>query len=193
MDINIIPPDKFKSVPWKNGQGTTQELLSQPSRNGEGFAWRLSMAQVVVNGAFSDFSGYQRTLVLVEGRGMTLEHSNGAVDSLVDRFDCAHFDGGLKTFSILHNGAIVDFNVMVDAGECSAIVNTFDNSDAYRIDAASDALMLYPVDDEIIVCPPDCEPIGLNQSNLLHARFPISGEWMIHGGAFICIKITCAQ
>ena len=67
---------------------------------------------------FSDFSGYDRILVLTEGNGVVLNHSNGQKDNLLRRFDFASFSGDLKTFAKLVNGPVKDFNVMTRRDYC---------------------------------------------------------------------------
>ena len=82
MKLTCLTPADFKTVPWKNGQGSTRELRFENLEDSEAFAWRLSMAPVVTDGVFSDFTGYDRKLLLVEGAGMTLSHDNGQTDNL---------------------------------------------------------------------------------------------------------------
>ncbi len=45
MQFNIISPDQYRTVAWKNGKGRTQELLFGGSSE-DSFDWRLSMAPV---------------------------------------------------------------------------------------------------------------------------------------------------
>ncbi len=45
-------------MPWRNGKGNTIELLKEDLPNRDGFAWRLSMADVTSDGEFSNFSDY---------------------------------------------------------------------------------------------------------------------------------------
>lgn len=70
---------EYRSMPWKNGGGTTREVTSgtvhAPLASMEsevGFDWRVSVADVDVGGAFSAFPGIDRVITLVEGEGMVL-------------------------------------------------------------------------------------------------------------------------
>ncbi len=131
--MKIIPPTAFSTIPWKNGQGQTVELAINPGGGLLDFDWRLSMAAVVEDGVFSDFSGYQRHLVLIEGEGLTLKHENGAdlvtalvsSDELTELLSVATFDGGCKTTGLLKAGAITDFNVITKASKYQVTVQTF--------------------------------------------------------------------
>jgi environmental stress-induced protein Ves len=67
--LTILSPETFKTIPWKNGLGHTTELAINSGGNLGKFDWRLSIASVVNDGEFSNFSGYQRHLVLIKGEG----------------------------------------------------------------------------------------------------------------------------
>ena len=58
---------------WKNGLGSTKEITKKEEGPGIRFIYRASNAQVGCDSPFSDFTGYDRHLVLLKGRGMILE------------------------------------------------------------------------------------------------------------------------
>ena len=122
--IKIIPVNEFKQIPWKNGQGVTTELAINKGSSVHDFDWRLSVASVVENGAFSDFSGYVRQLVLIEGNGITLSHGNNKIDKLEKLLDVATFDGANSTIGSLHDGPIKDFNIMTKSSKFISTVET---------------------------------------------------------------------
>ena len=69
-DPRLVGSSDLVRVPWKNGGGTTAEVAVHPPGAGlDDFDWRISMADVAVDGPFSRFPGVDRTLVLAEGRG----------------------------------------------------------------------------------------------------------------------------
>jgi environmental stress-induced protein Ves len=76
--VQIINPNEFKRLPWKNGKGETIELAINEGGSLADFDWRISMASVTEDGPFSDFSGYQRHLLLLKGIGIELTHLDGA-------------------------------------------------------------------------------------------------------------------
>ena len=80
--LEIIAPNNFCVIPWKNGKGETIELAINEGGTIDKFDWRLSIASVVENGFFSDFTGYYRHLALIKGNGVELEHNNQTIDSL---------------------------------------------------------------------------------------------------------------
>ena len=110
--FTIISPAQFKTLPWKNGKGETIELAINKNANLDDFEWRISMASVVEDGVFSDFSGYMRNLILIEGNGLNLQHDHNHIDKLSKLLDVATFDGSCTTVGNLHDGAITDFNII---------------------------------------------------------------------------------
>ncbi|MFB1016047.1 MAG: HutD family protein [Alteromonadaceae bacterium] len=125
MAINIISPEQFTTIPWKNGQGKTTQLAISEGGDLANFDWRLSIATVSENGIFSDFSGYSRNLVLISGKGIHLEHDNKKVDQLEQLLDMASFDGGCKTLGKLTSGPIIDFNIMTKTAIYQAQVKRY--------------------------------------------------------------------
>ena len=190
MQFNIISPSQFKTVRWKNGKGSTKELLFESTEDDDVFAWRLSMAPVTEDGQFSDFSGYDRTLILVEGNGITLTHDNGQVDELVQRFDAAKFDGGWATEATLQQSEITDFNVMTRQSICTAQVVVMPDIDAHEIHIDADQLLIYPVDNTIEILTSELENLELSVTNLLQVISPSKGVWKVNGEAVICIQIS---
>ncbi len=118
LGVKHLHAGDYRSMPWRNGKGTTTELAVGYGPGGAGetagrFAWRLSLADVPDSGPFSDFAGYDRTIMMVEGAGMTLDFGpNGK--AVVDRpFEPVSFKGEWETHCSLHAGPIRDLNVMV--------------------------------------------------------------------------------
>lgn len=121
--IEIIEPTKFKTVAWKNGKGETIEMAINAGGTLNDFDWRLSMASVVEDGIFSNFSGYTRNLILIAGDGISLQHNDSKIDKLSNLLDCATFDGGDKTVGNLHSNEITDFNIIARTSRYNTVVN----------------------------------------------------------------------
>ena len=139
--LSILSPDSFKTIPWKNGLGHTTELAISDGGNLERFDWRLSIASVVNDGDFSNFAGYQRNLVLIEGKGLILDHRNGDIDNLTELLDIACFDGACKTHGALVNGGIKDFNIMTNQQSFNVQVDTYSKSTQVTLTAIVDTLI----------------------------------------------------
>ena len=188
-DYQIYPPDGFRSMPWRNGLGHTIELLAGYLPKSTDFAWRLSMADVVSDGRFSDFSGYDRTLLLLQGEGITLNHGNGQCDRLVDPLQAARFDGAAETGARLHAGPIKDFNVMAKRDYCLAKVDSLIGTVDAEIPIDGDILLVYAVDDAISIKPGSWPPITIESNHLCRINKPPAEKMTASGNALIIIQI----
>lgn len=107
-----IHPSEHRVQPWKNGGGTTTEILREPA-SGDSFLYRVSIADVASDGPFSRFEGIDRHIMVLEGKGMRLDcGAHGMLDlkPLEPRF----FDGDWTVTGALVDGPVRDFNLMVD-------------------------------------------------------------------------------
>jgi environmental stress-induced protein Ves len=123
MKATHLTAAQFARQPWKNGGGTTTQLALEGG--GDRWLWRLSAAQVERAGPFSDFAGYERTIMLLEGGGMDLEIDGRSV-KLDAPFEPFVFDGGAKTRCTLHRGPVRDLNLMVDRTRARGSVEVVD-------------------------------------------------------------------
>ncbi len=90
----------------------TCEIMRFPQDSSlESFDWRVSVATVQQGGAFSLFPGIDRSLAILEGKGIALD-IGGALQQLTPRDPVLRFDGAADVHSTLVDGDIVDFNVM---------------------------------------------------------------------------------
>ena len=122
--IRLAPGD-YRVMPWKNGGGSTAEILVAPAGAdlAAGFDWRLSIADVGRNGPFSAFAGYDRWIMLVEGAGMVLDFGGGRAERIGKRFEPFEFAGEDPVDCRLLGGPIRDFNLMVRRASHAAEVH----------------------------------------------------------------------
>ena len=58
FDLRTVP-----ATPWKNGGGSTRELVCWPPGAGtDAFGWRVSVARIAAAGPFSAFAGVDRQI-----------------------------------------------------------------------------------------------------------------------------------
>ncbi len=98
-------------MPWKNGGGTTTELYVEAGTGAE-FQWRVSIADVPVDGPFSIFAGYDRHIMAIEGSGMVLDGGPDGPIEVNPRFIPRSFSGDWPITSRLIAGPVRDFNLM---------------------------------------------------------------------------------
>ncbi len=105
-------------VPWRNGQGVTREI-AVAREAGDRFLWRLRIALVDKTGLFSDFSDYDRIIMLLEGGGMVLDFGEHGRAVMALPFMPQPFDDAWATHATLLGGPLTDFNVMTDQGRAA--------------------------------------------------------------------------
>ena len=113
MTWQTVSLDEVKPTPWRNGGGTTRELLAWPQV--KDWQWRASVAEVVQSGPFSSFADVKRWFAVLEGDGVCLT-VDGALHNLSQRDQPLMFDGAAQTTCKLQGGATQDFNLMVQGG-----------------------------------------------------------------------------
>lgn len=185
--FKIISPDQFKQIPWKNGKGITTELAISKNGTLDNFDWRLSIASVVENGDFSDFSGYWRNLVLLTGNGIELTHRNNQSEQLIAPLSIASFDGGSATTGKLVNSKITDFNVMHKIERYNAVVNTYTKSKNISIES-DDLCFVYALDSTLqIADKQNNSSIELLEKHLLKIVSPSTSQFTVYGSMMIII------
>jgi environmental stress-induced protein Ves len=119
--LRILRNADYPSRPWKNGGGTTRDILvSPPGAALDEFDWRLSLAQVDRDGPFSRFDEVDRTLVLLSG-AMTLHEPDRCIELV--RGEPVEFPGERAIEAKVQGGATLDFNVMTRRGRATHSVD----------------------------------------------------------------------
>ncbi len=184
--ISILSPTAFKTIPWKNGKGETIELAINEGGDLDNFTWRLSMASVVENGVFSDFSGYQRNLVLIKGNGISLQHDGNKIDKLENLLEVANFDGACCTEGSLHDGAITDFNVITNQEKCQVSVETYLKSQSIKLKKA-DLCFAYSLSGECQLITSSQKQQTIAAEHLLKLSLPEENQFSINGQQLIIV------
>ncbi len=109
----LVSLDAVAAQPWRNGGGTTRELLAWP--RAAGWRVRLSVADVAASGPFSRFPGVERWFTVLEGDGVVLD-IDGRERSLACSDAAVSFDGAAGVDCRLRGGATRDFNLMAPPG-----------------------------------------------------------------------------
>ena len=108
--VTVVRRADLAVTPWKNGLGRKADLA-------EGDGWFVGLAWLDRDAAFSDFPGTDRTCVLVEGAGFTLE-VEGRRPLVFTEPGTAHaFPGDVPTRCVLRAGPCVVLNVMTRRGD----------------------------------------------------------------------------
>jgi environmental stress-induced protein Ves len=157
----LIPFAGLSPVPWKNGGGSTTEIAIGPPDSGfEDFDWRVSLATIEKDGAFSLFPGVDRTLALVDGHGMTLE-IDGEPTLVTDTDPVVAFDGSSQVIAKLSRGASTDFNVMTRSERCYHTFGRRRLSGDSTFVARADVTVLFLAEGDALELRNEKERIGL--------------------------------
>ena len=109
--FRIVNPDEFQTNLWKNGGGVTHEIARHPV--GDGWQWRISIAEVGVDGPFSLFLGMTRILTVIDGAGIDLLSADGVMEARLHR--PVFFPGDLDVTARLVGGPVRNLNLIYDA------------------------------------------------------------------------------
>jgi len=132
MKISFIRPEDYKLMPWKNGGGSTREVLRCPL-DLEKFDWRISIAEVNTSGPFSLFPGCDRSLTLLSGKGMILQTSN-TKHRISHCFQPYFFSGEEFIEAKLIDGPCTDFNVIWDRAKYSTEITFIEKPFTLEVD-----------------------------------------------------------
>lgn len=108
--IELLPAQSHRRERWKNGGGWTREIARSPAEGA--WDWRLSIAEIGVDGPFSTFEGCDRELVLLAGQGMDLKFGDGETVRLEEPRARLRFAGERDVSAHLIHGPTTDFNLM---------------------------------------------------------------------------------
>jgi environmental stress-induced protein Ves len=112
MSARRIRAGEYRRARWKNGGGWTTELAAAPA-GAEAFDWRISIAEIDSDGAFSTFPGCDRHIALLDGPGMQIDFDESTPLVLDQRLKFLQFSGEWTARGRLLGGAVRDFNVIV--------------------------------------------------------------------------------
>ncbi len=116
MPARILRASDYQRVRWKNGGGWTTQLavFPEPKTGADAsFDWRVSIAEIESDGAFSTFPDCDRHIALLDGIGMQLRFDAADPMVLDRRLQFVQFAGEASTFGKLISGPVRDFNVIV--------------------------------------------------------------------------------
>lgn len=113
MNVALVDANGVAPQAWRNGGGTTRELLTWPA-SGD-WQLRISRADIAADGPFSAFPGVERWFTVLDGRGVVLTF--GAAEKVLRVGDAPlQFDGAQAPGCRLLDGPTTDLNLMARRG-----------------------------------------------------------------------------
>lgn len=111
-NVTLIQPGRFQRQPWKNGGGSTMEIMA--ATEGGRLLWRVSIAEVTGNGPFSVFPGMERVLAVIDGAGMRLSVDGASPATVTPSGGTFRFRGDAGVTCALIDSPCRVFNLMFD-------------------------------------------------------------------------------
>lgn len=110
---SLVRTDSLPRLPWKNGAGTTREITTGPALDaGQGRLWRLSLADLTEDAAFSMFPSLDRIFLIATPRPVLLTVDGVAREVAPRRPE--RFPGEADVTVELSNGPATAINLMID-------------------------------------------------------------------------------
>lgn len=147
MKEKIIKKEDFITTKWAGGETTQLAIYPENAVFSEkNFLWRISSATFTsTQSKFSDFSGYQRYILPLEGR-LKIYHQGLYIREL-DKNEIEYFDGSWNTFSE-NTLDCRDYNFIVKSGKL-ARMQILNEKDEYLL-KDSKIVTLFSMDDFVI-------------------------------------------
>lgn len=140
--IRKVTRDDHDVVPWKNGGGITRVIATGGSRDGsEDWGWRVSIATVERDGAYSEFPGVDRLTTVVVGNGTDLFHPDGSTIPL-NPLQPTLIPSDVALWGILRDEPILNLNVMTRQGQFNSHVDICDGPQEETITMKDDQVLL---------------------------------------------------
>jgi uncharacterized protein len=108
----VVPANEYRRERWRNGLGWTREIHAHHAHSENDWDWRLSIAEIEHDAAFSGFPGVDRELVLLQGNGLRLRFDDGENRLLEPPHGRLRFAGERAVRGELVDGPTHDFNLM---------------------------------------------------------------------------------
>jgi environmental stress-induced protein Ves len=117
--IDLLRAEDYRRIPWKNGRGELVVITRAGGDSWEGtdidnrVAWHFGRTAIVEEGPFSDYSGYERLQVVIDGAGLVLVAPDHEIDLRIPMRP-QRYDGGTPIRTRLEQGPVEVVNLIAD-------------------------------------------------------------------------------
>ncbi|MGD9567724.1 MAG: HutD family protein [Sedimentibacter sp.] len=131
MKEKNVKREDFVNTQWAGGETTQLAIYPDDAVfSNKDFFWRISSATFTsTESTFSDFTGYQRYILPLEGE-LLLQH-NGLYNRNLKKYDVEYFDGSWSTFS-KNTPDCRDYNFIVKSG-CLSKMQILNEGEEYLL------------------------------------------------------------
>lgn len=107
-------------MPWKNGQGITEQIAVDPDGG-----WRISAATVRQEGPFSQYKNRERLLAIWQGEGLQLN------DKILKPGEVFKFHGETPIYCKNLSAEVIDLGVVYDSSQFDVQLS-FENFEVFQ-------------------------------------------------------------
>ncbi|MEN8585277.1 HutD family protein [Burkholderia sp. RS01] len=119
---SIVRTGRLPRLPWKNGAGTTREVAILPGGSGpDTFRWRLSLADIDEDAAFSTFHGTDRHFLVASADTLTMDVDGVPRTASYGRTET--FPGEADVSVRLSSGPVSVINLITAGAYCTGDVS----------------------------------------------------------------------
>ncbi len=117
--ITALDPSSYGRTPWKNGGGVVIDIAGETRPGAPSAAswdatlWRFGRTTIPVAAPFSDLAGFDRLLIVVQGRGLVLRTPELEID-VREPWMPVRFAGETRIVSRLEAGPVEVVNLIAD-------------------------------------------------------------------------------
>jgi uncharacterized protein len=178
--IELIRARDYREQPWKNGGGLTHEIavaFSDDAR--KSVLWRVSLATIDRDGPFSEYRGYDRTIVALD----PVELDVDGTSVVLERCQPHEFRGEARVACRLRGGATRDLNAMTLRDAFAHDVEIVTSAQRFVLDD-DEIAFVYAIEGATHVENTPCEPgdtIWLQEAESMDVQT---------GGSAAVIRIT---
>jgi environmental stress-induced protein Ves len=147
MKEKIIKKEDFITTKWAGGETTQLAIYPEEAVFSErNFIWRVSSATFTsTESKFSDFTGYQRYILPLEGK-LSLYHER-LYNRELDKYEVEYFDGSWTTYS-KNTLDCRDYNFIVKSGSL-AKMQILNQGDEYTL-KGSQIVTIFSMNDFVL-------------------------------------------
>jgi environmental stress-induced protein Ves len=184
ITAQLLDPSSYRPSPWKNGGGVTLDITGEFCAGAEWGSWsrtiwRLGRTCIERAGPFSNLSGFDRILSVIDGHGLLLKPQHAPVLDVRAPMRPVRFPGEWVIESELEAGPVGVLNLIADRTRVD--IDHFFASGPAVVAVRADTIVVYAPDGpaEVVL---DGETLKLPPDGALRADLPLSIPLEIQSG-----------
>ena len=109
--LQLIRQSDFVEGRWRNGMGTSWDIVTERDQGAAEFSWRLAKARIDAEVPFSIYPGMDRVFMQLQGNGLDLQFEGGRVIKVHESFVPHRFSCDIPLNCKLLDGPCLDLNL----------------------------------------------------------------------------------